>query len=105
MEEIAWRKIAALALNRRVGRNQVAVGSGAGFALIKLRPRGADVTIYRWTLRFEDGAIVDLSVNCLEEGKESRALTIAGRRLRSVAVDYEIRNPSWGRRLEIWAQS
>ena len=105
MEEIAWRKIAALALDQRAGRNQVAVGPEAGFAFIKLRPRGADVTISRWTLRFEDGVIVDLSKNCLTEGTESRAMTIAGRRLRSVAVDYEIRNPSWRRRLEIWAHS
>jgi len=99
-----WQKIGAFALDRSAARNTIVLGRDNDFRLIKLRSRGADVDVHRWTLALEDGMIVDLSVNRLPEGTESRPITITGRRLTGVAVEYRSRHDTWLGRLEVWAQ-
>jgi len=103
--ETDWRRIGAIGVNGGFGGNRVILGAAGRFRLVKLRSRGAEVEVYRWTLHFEDGAILDLSVNCLPEGIESHPMLIAGRRLMGMAVEYEVHRAGWGSRLEIWAQS
>ena len=104
-QERDWQKIGAVAMDGTAGRDQVTLRQAARYRLIKLRCRGVDVEVNRWTLRFEDGAILDLSVNCLLAGTESRPMLILGRRLRGVVVEYAPRWATRRGRLEIWAQA
>ena len=98
-----WQKIGVLALDEGKTQNQVSLGVDGAFQLIKLRSRFADVDIFRWALRFENGVLVDLSVNCLSAGAESRPIAASGRQLKEVVVEYRSCKATWWGRLEIWA--
>lgn len=102
--ESLWQRIAGLPVMVSGDRKRVPVGSNHTFRKIKLRCRGAEIDVKRWTLEFEDSTIVDLSVNYLPEGTESQPMSITGRRLTGVAVEYSARMCRRRGRLEIWAQ-
>ena len=103
-EEADWQKIGVLPVSPAGGRMQFNPDDQNGFRFIKLRSRGADVEIDHWTLEFDDGSVLDLSVNCLLSGTESRPMAVARRRLRRITVKYAALQSTGRARLEVWAQ-
>ena len=100
-----WRKIAGLVVAGARGPSQVSITPDRNFQRIKLRSLGTDIDIRLWILEFHDGTILDLSVNCLLMGCETRPMPIAGRRLKRVVVKFDGSRVTRRGRLEIWAQA
>ena len=99
-----WERIARLAVAGGRGVHQVTIRADRCLHGIKLRSINADIDVYRWVLEFQDGTILDLSVNCLLEGSESRPMPISGRQLKRIVVRFDARRFTRRARLEIWAQ-
>ena len=102
--EAEWRRIAELTVEGFAGKRELRLDPTNCFRMIKLRSRSVSVEVFRWTLQFDDGAIQELSVNCLFEGAESRPILIAGRRLKGMLVEYDAPKSTRRGQLEIWAQ-
>jgi len=103
-DEADWQKIAGLTVAGAGGLNQVHIAPDRIFRKIKLRPLATDLDVSRWTMEFNDGSILDLSLPRLLEGTESKPITISGKRLKRVVVKYDPRRVARRGRLEIWAQ-
>jgi len=104
LEQAEWQKIADLTLAGACGLNQLNLAPDRIFRQIKLRPLATDLDVYRWTMEFNDGSILDLSVPRLLEGTESKPVTISGKRLKRVVVKFDPRRVARRGQLEIWAQ-
>jgi hypothetical protein len=72
--------------------------------MVKLKSPRVDIRIRRWALEFDNGSIQDFSLTCLLRGTESRPMTIAGRQLKRMVVEYEAREGARGA-LEVWARA
>ena len=81
-----WQKIAGLEVIGDSGLNQVSIKPGRKYRNIKLRSPATDLDVRRWSLEFQDGTILDLPVNGLLKGTESKPMDIGGRRMKSVVV-------------------
>ncbi len=103
-DEAEWQRIAGLAVAGACGLNQVNLAPDRIFSKIKLRPLATDLDVDRWTMEFNDGSILDLSLPRLLEGTESKPVTITGKRLKRVVVKYDPRRVARRGRLEIWGQ-
>jgi len=102
--ENEWQRIAGLAVAGACGLNQVNLEPDRIFRKIKLRPLATDLDVSHWTMEFNDGSILDMSVPRLLEGTESKPITITGKGLKRVVVKYDPRRVARRGRLEIWAQ-
>ncbi len=102
--EAEWQRIAGLTVAGACGRNHVNIAPDRIFRKIKLRPLATDLDVCRWTMEFNDGSILDLSVPRLLEGTESKPVTITGKYLKRVIVRYDPGRVTRRGRLEIWGQ-
>jgi hypothetical protein len=98
-----WQKLAGIAVDEG-GLKQVNISPDRSFQAIKLRSFAADLDVRRWVMEFHDGSILDVSVNLLLEGTESKPVAIAGRRLKTVVVKYDPTGVARRGRLEIWGE-
>lgn len=103
-DEAEWQRIAGLTVADTCGYNQVDIHLNRIFNKIKLRTLATDLDVYRWTMEFNDGSILDLSLPRLLDGTESKAVTITGKMLKRIVVKYDSREVARRGRLEIWAQ-
>ena len=104
-DEAKWKRIAGLAVAGACGLNTVNIDPDQIFRKIKLRPMATDLDVCRWTMEFNDGSILDLSLPRLLEGTESKPVSITGRQLKRVMVKYDPDRVTRRGRLEIWAQA
>ena len=102
-DEAKWQRIAGLAVAGACGLNTVNIFLDQSFRKIKLRTMATDLDVCRWTMEFNDGSILDLSLPHLLEGTESKPVSITGKRLKRVMVKYDPDRVSRRGRLEIWA--
>jgi hypothetical protein len=100
-----WQKIARLGVIRDSRPKQVCIKPDCKYRNIKLRSLATDLDVHRCRLEFHDGTILDLPVNGLLKGTESKPMAIGGRRLKRVVVQYDASRVARRGRLEIWAQA
>jgi hypothetical protein len=72
-ESLAWR------LPVHADPTQVSVMTYHNFKKIKLRSFGTDIDGHLWILEFQNGTVLDLSVNCLLEERESQFCSPCGK--------------------------
>ncbi len=88
-----------------VDSTRVNIDPNRRFTKIKLRCLATNLDVHRWTMEFNDGSILDMSLHCLLDGTESKPVMIPGRLLKKVVVRYDPRRVTRRGRLEIWGQA
>jgi hypothetical protein len=99
--DAVWQRVATLRIGR--GEQTVRLNAHGGCRFIKVRATSVDVHVRRLTLEFSDGSLQDLSIGCLVRGCESRPMSISGRELKGVAMEYKAAGTRG--QVEVWTRN
>jgi hypothetical protein len=98
----SWRRVATLEIGGASATLDCRTGDSYHF--IKVTAVSVEVDVRRLTLEFRDGSLHDLSIGWLLRGTESRPMSIGGRELKGVVMEYKVRPGKRGA-VEIWAHN